>query len=253
MCPRHYISEDNGFMKAELFKRLVDEAFEIDKNIIILPFWRGESALHPYFIELMNYALDKGMDVHISTNGHFMEQNHIDIFNRCQFVTFSIHTDIGYKNALKFVQQKSNTTTAQASFVECEKTVEKYMKQSIDDENLLGFDSIRLYSEHGVDGVFGKSRITYDQKRNFCPKLKDSFVCAYDGNFSRCTYIWEVDKLFNLNETRLKDAWNHPRMNEIRQTYPDKDCLPCDQWSGHTNGKAWQMENGKKEHKVYNV
>lgn len=253
MCPRHYISEDSGYMSTELFKKLVDEAYNINKNIIILPFWRGESALHPSFIELMNYVLDKKLEVHISTNGHFMEQKHIDIFNRCKFVTFSIHSDIGYKNALKFVQQKNSTITAQASFVECEKTVEKYMKQAINDKNLLGFDSIRLYSEHTIDGVFGKSKITYAQQRSFCPKLNDSFVVAYDGNFSRCNHIWEADSSFNLNNISLKNAWEHDRMKQIRQTYPDNYCLPCDQWTGHTNGEAWQIKDGEKEHKVYNV
>lgn len=255
MCPRHYIDDNDGFMDSHLCMKLVNEALELDRGIKILPFWRGESALHPEFVELMSYALDRGAKIHISTNGHFMDSEHIDVFSRCEFVTFSIHSDLGYKNALKFLDKRDNSQGAivQVSFVECEKTVEKYLKETIKHEKLNGFDSVRLYKEHSLEGEFGRSKVDSSKKRAFCPKLKDTFVVAYDGSFSRCNHIWETEKEFNLNDITLKEAWSHQRMQEIRRSYPDDKCLPCDQWSGHTNGEAWRMIDGKKEHIVYGL
>lgn len=253
MCPRHYIDENSNYMKFKLFKKMIDEAYIINKDMVILPFWRGESALSPDFIKCMNYVLDKGLKVHISTNGHFMSEEHINVFKRCEFVTFSIHTDIGYKNAIKFAQEKTKEATVQASFVDCEKSVDKYMNKIIQDKKLLGLDSLRLYKEHTIDGVFGKNSSSTLEKRTFCPKLKNSFVVAYDGSFSRCNHIWQTDKTLNLNDISLSDAWIHPQMKNIRKNYPDTICQPCDQWTGHTNGEAWQMVNDVKEHKTYGI
>jgi len=141
----------------------------------------------------------------------------------------------------------------QISFVDSEKTVEKYLKETIDHKNLNDFDSVRLYKEHTIGGEFGKSVAEGEKNRVFCPKLKDTFVVAYDGSFSRCNHIWETENTFNLNNITLKDAWAHTRMQEIRKNYPDEKCLPCDQWSGHTNGEAWRMIEGKKEHFIYGL
>lgn len=253
MCPRHYVDAKDGYMSTQLFQKLCKEIAGEDKKSIVLPFWRGESCLHPDFKELMNFALELGLSLHLSTNGHFLDDEIADIFYRLEFLTFSLHTDLGFKNAQKFVSQKpkwSNVTT-QVSFVDSEKSVEKYLQKVVADEKLYGFDSVRLYKEHTVGGEFGKSADMLSRNRNFCPKLMNSFVVAYDGSFSRCNHIWMTEKHSNLNNASIKETWESDRMNEIRQSYPDKDCTPCDQWSGHTNGEAWLMNDGILKHIKY--
>ena len=98
MCPRHIIGKNPGYMTTELWTAMIDEVAALSKDIKILPFWRGESLLHKKFIQLSKYALDKGMKLHISTNGHYVEGEKADVLSRYEFVTFSIHTEEGFNN-----------------------------------------------------------------------------------------------------------------------------------------------------------
>lgn len=257
MCPRHYVKETDGYMPETLFKKLINEIANENSNAIVLPFWRGESCLHPKFTELLNYALAKKLRIHLSTNGHFMDEKFMDIFYRCEFVTFSIHTDLGYKNATKLLENKPtwSTVTTQISFVDSEKSTAKYLGScTTDNERLNGFDSVRLYTEHTIGGEFGKSKeLTLNKERHFCPKLTHTFVVSADGGFSRCNHIWEPEESGRLHESSIKELWKAERMQEIREKYPDEKCMPCDQWSGHTNGENWKIIDGKVVHYVHGV
>lgn len=256
MCPRHYIKDTEGYMSQQLFGKLVDEVEAENKQAILLPFWRGESCLHPDFSGLMNYVLDKKIRIHISTNGHFMSPEYMDIFYRCEFVTFSLHTDFGYKNASKFVESKPkwSRVTTQVSFVDSEKSTKKILAECSEDMDLKGFDSIRLYEEHTIKGEFGKSAGESKRSRVFCPKLSHTFVVSADGGYSRCNHIWVPEVAPNLSTASIKEVWEGARMKEIRGNYPDDKCGSCDQWTGHTNGEAWRKNpSGQIDHVVCGV
>jgi len=108
--------------------------------------------------------------------------------------------------------------------------------------NLQGFDTIRLYEEHTKDGKFGYSGKDIFESRTFCPKLTNTLVIASDGSISRCNHIWNTEN-YNLNAKSIKEAWESEIIGNIRKNYPDNLCLPCDQWSGNTNGKTWKIED----------
>lgn len=253
MCPRHYIKENDGYMESTLFMRLVDEIALANKDAIILPFWRGESCLHPKFAELVQYAIDKELRIHLSTNGHYNSKENCAVFYQCEFLTFSIHTTKGFENAQTILANKPKdcTTTFQISFVDSEKTTAKYLQHCVNDSNLLGFDSIRLYTEHTRDGKFGKSSAQKEHTRIFCPKLSHTFVVSSDGYFSRCNHIWKTQKQHNLQECSIAEVWQCETMQAIRRNYPDTQCAPCDQWSGHTCGQSWQNHNGTITHQIF--
>lgn len=67
-CAHCYRDErNNEFIDPTLFYRLIDEAIEIGVKIIDLT--GGEPTMHPRFIEFVEYAGDKGLEVHVCTNG----------------------------------------------------------------------------------------------------------------------------------------------------------------------------------------
>lgn len=256
MCPRHYISETAGHMDGTLFRKLIDEIEAEHSEAVVLPFWRGESCMHPEFVPLLNYALDKGARVHLSTNGHFMASKFKDVFYRCEFVTFSLHSKRGYENALCLIEQKPTDcqTVFQVSFVDSEISVEKYLEECTSDACLKGFDSVRCYEEHTICGKSGKSVNEVVAERTYCPKLIHTFVIAADGGFSRCNHIWKTEATLNLADITIQEAWKSLRMDEIRTQYPDEKCASCDQWSGHTNGQGWLKDvQGRVEHVFYSV
>lgn len=254
MCPRHYIKDTDGYMDANLFRKLVDEISEARPDAILLPFWRGESCMHPDFVELVDYALSRKLRVHLSTNGHYMDQAIEDVFHRCEFLTFSAHSKIGFQNAQKFIDNKpeGSKVTTQISFVDSERTAKLYFSGCVGDPQLRGFQGIRLYVEHSLGGEFGKTARTVNVARAFCPTLEQTFVVAADGSYSRCNHIWIPEAGTKLANATIADVWAGGRMNQIRSNYPDEKCTPCDQWTGHTNGEAWRKTSGGTiEHLVF--
>ena len=245
MCPRQYVHMTESHMSAALFQKLITEILLKNKDSIILPFWRGESCLHPDFVNLMSFALDHGMRIHLSTNGHFMSRDFMDVFYRCEFITFSLHTTKGFANARKMVSSKPDwsRTITQVSFVQSEKTVQKFLSECISDFSLLNFDSVRLYEDHTIDGLFGKSARTDSSKRIFCPKLKNTFVVSSKGDFSRCNHIWTPENDYDLNHHSIEQVWNSQEIFSLRNNYPDKSCSSCDQWTGHTRGQTWRKDS----------
>ena len=246
MCPRNHIKLPKGFMKTELWTKLIDEITEKFPNSIVLPFWRGESVLHPHFTKLCKYAFQKGIRMHFSTNGHIIPGNVKQLLHHFEFLTFSIHTPQGFKHANEIVQMKEQTRMTQISFVESEKTVE-YLNSLLSQPDMAGFDSIRLYKEHTINGIFGSDGMEHE-KRIFCPKLLDTLVIAIDGSISRCNHLWETENKWNANHLSISEIWQSPFMNEIMVNYPDSHCMRCSQWHGHTMGERWEFANGKINH-----
>lgn len=250
MCPRHHAGDRDGFMEGVLWRKLVDEIAKESPESIILPFWRGESLLHPEYAAFMEYALAKGMRVHMCTNGQILG-SFADVLSRIEFVTFSIHTPIGFSNAFEFLKFKRNgRPTIQVSFVEGEPSA-GWVNEVVSGPGLSGFDSVRLYKEHTMDGVFGSSGGAGGAGRAFCGKLKGTLVIAYDGTVSRCNHVWETEERLNAARTSIAEIWRSGRFNEIRREYPDKFCAPCGQWTGHTRGESWRMVEGKVVHQKF--
>ena len=252
MCPRHYISETNGTMREKLWRKIIDEVANVSPQAIVLPFWRGESLLHPDFIFLLEYALEKNIRIHIATNGIQVKEKTLGLLLKCEFVTFSIHTLKAYVHAQELlVLRKGGKPVIQVSFVREEKRTENLLKQIVHSKDLKGFDSARIYEPHSKNGVFGKAARSELTPRTFCLKLKNTLVIAHDGSISRCNHIWLTEKSININDVSIKDAWESAYMRSIRNGYPDAQCQSCDQWIGHTTGEAYSMDEGKVVHKIY--
>ena len=74
MCAaRNGMERKTGFMDFDLYRRLVDEASEIGIKNIIPHVW-GEPLLHPKFVEMVQYAKDRGMFVEFTTNGYLLDE-----------------------------------------------------------------------------------------------------------------------------------------------------------------------------------
>jgi len=190
------------------------------------------------------------MKLHISTNAHYAEGEKAEVLSRYEFITFSIHTDEGFNKAVEFAKQyKSESNTIQVSFVDAEQDLQHYMTQVLEHKDLMGFDAVRLYNEHSIDGEFGHSGLAKEQERFFCPKLENTLVIAFDGSISRCNHIWNTEE-YKIEESGIQKAWESMVMKTIRTNYPDAQCAKCDQWEGRTSGSFWKKE-GHKVDKVY--
>jgi pyruvate-formate lyase-activating enzyme len=62
-----------GFMDFGLYKKVIDDAADIGIRNIIPNVW-GEPLLHPKFVEMVQYAKDKGFFVEFTTNGYLLDE-----------------------------------------------------------------------------------------------------------------------------------------------------------------------------------
>jgi len=71
LCPtgNGALKRDTGFMRPDLFRRIVDELDDTYMRHFVPVMW-GESLLHPQFIELMRYARRKTWHISMTTNGN---------------------------------------------------------------------------------------------------------------------------------------------------------------------------------------
>ena len=247
MCDRSLVKNSSPYMSKDRFKAYIDQVVLDGFNPVVLPFWRGESCTHPYFVDLLEYALSKGVRIHLSTNGHFMEKQFVDIFYRCEFINFSAHNDRGIKSTLKFVENKPDwsKTDIQVSFVENEKTVAKYCSSIVSSPTLKGFDSVRYYEVHDQGQL--QNLKDFNSFQGACMKLQNTLVLDVNGSISRCAYIWnDAHENNSNNDISIQDLWNGFFLNDVRRNYPDNICGNCDQWAGKTTGKAWRIGQDKK-------
>lgn len=251
MCPRHHMMVPDTMMDVGLWRRLVDEIAARAPEAIVLPFWRGESLLHPQYCEMMEYALNKRLRMHMCSNGLLMLDRHFEVMSRMEFVTFSLHSRAGYEKAKAFAAYcKGRSITLQVSFVDCEETAKTLLSELTSLPDLGGFDSVRLYREHTKGGVFGGG-LADGSVRRFCPKLNDTIVIAADGSVSRCNHQWRTSPDLNVSGSTIADVWTSDVYSAVRSGYPDAKCASCDQWIGHTQGERWIMEGRQVKHEFF--
>ena len=57
-CPRRSMKDKLGFMEYGLYRKLIDEISHYPDRELVL-FHRGESLLHPQFLDMVRYARDR--------------------------------------------------------------------------------------------------------------------------------------------------------------------------------------------------
>jgi len=231
MCPRRYMTAPVGYMVEDMWLKLIDEC--VDRQAIVVPFWRGESLLHPKFNQFIDYALNRGARIQFATNGHFINENNVDLLTNFEFVSVSIHNRAALSKLEMLLKcRKVAKPIIQASFVESEKSAELF-------EKVTGLaDHVRIYKNHTLKGRFGKSEVQ-PRNRRFCTKLSKDIVIAYNGSISRCCYVWKTEKTMNATSLSVAKIWNNPSFRQIRENYPDAVCRQCDQWGGETLGEHY--------------
>lgn len=245
MCPSQFKpDEPKGYMHPVLFRRIIDEAAE-HLPVTLVPFFRGESLLHPGFRELLLYAHQKGLKpIQLATNGKLVTSSvaswllelPIDFISFSLPVTeqdleSSVHSFIYLRNYFK------SATEVQVSTVAGRK--EQWAK-----ENFIYFwknhaDRVRIYAEHSKGGVMGKLDVlpAPDMARRTCAKVEQDMVILWDGRVHACCYDWFRDTpLGNVNDQSIEEIWQGAEYKFLRQQHhgerpmTDPVCSTCDMW-----------------------
>lgn len=260
MCPRQYINFRKGFLKYDLFKKAVDEISEYPGTGII-PFFRGESLLHPDFIPMLRYIKSKGIiSVQLSTNAALLNEKMSEAIldSGIDFISFSLDgfneriynkirrgADFGLivrniKNFLKKKRRRALPQT-QVSLVETrltKKTIPDFVARWID---LV--DRVRVYKEHSSGGRFGslKDGNKSGMKiRKPCLKLVTEMAVYYNGDVAICNHDWNRKQFIgNTAKQTLRDIWNNRQYQALRRMHLEGNinrgivCYGCGHWKAY--------------------
>lgn len=263
-CPRQCMQMEIGFMEMDLYKKIIDEASShLPVKLVI--FFRGESLLHPQFMECVRYAKEKKIGpIQFATNALGLTSELAEQIADAgvDFISFSLDTidPEVYKQSrltgdlsvsMENVKQMSEicadrkrrglfSPTLQVSTIE----IPVYMERQ---EEFIQFwkkyaDIVRVYYEHDDQGRFRNKAIQKQLEREVperlpCRKVFTDMLIYWDGRLALCNYDWRGElKGINVNHMSLQEAWDSEYYEEIRNMHMEKCisddimCRDCDHW-----------------------
>ena len=263
MCPRHLMKGKQGYMEFDLYKKIIDEISQ-HKPLALVPFFRGESMLHPDFIRMLEYAKKAGITpIQIASNATRLTKEIatalVDL--EIDFISFSIDSinpatyanirvngklDQVLKNIEYFceyrLQKKSKLPEVQVSIVRTETNQDeidefvKYWRNKV--------DRVRLFEQHTADGNFGSVGALKDRfqfpRRLPCHKVFREMNVYWNGQVALCCHDWDrTEMIGDLNTHTVAEIWKGQRYTGIQATHlTDLDnmeelCKNCDQWKAY--------------------
>ena len=279
-CPSNYLKKVPwGFMEEALFKRVIDEVAG-EKNVTVVPFFRGEPLLHPKFNELMDYVkLKKIKSVQIATNATLLndEVSKKILDSSISFISFSLDApDKKTYEALRINSDYEDVINNVESFINSRNSLRKKLPiiqvsavKTAENKNLVKnfidrwiglVDRVRIYKEHSQGGKFGviKGEKNKVGKRKPCKKLFEDIVIYWDGKVAICNHDWNrVKFLGDASKDSIRDIWDSDLYRKEREKQLtllfDKDdiCKSCSHWeSFYTKkgliGEVYSKKDSKK-------
>ncbi len=248
-CPRKFVKDLNGFMDLVLFRGLVDEAAAYPETILVLH-RRGESLLHPNFIEMMDYIQGRFETVQLATNAtQLTGENAKAIIGAVTFLSFSIDTPHLYdttrqparyedvkENILTFIKMNEtcgHPVTTQVSMVRTDNVSERDVRV-FENTWIHRVDRVRIYEEHSTNGDFGSLKKGRKERKPCVMPFYEMLIYA-DGKIGRCNHDWDGNPVGHIGQKGIKEIWNNNVYHNLRQQHEsmcitDAVCVSCDSW-----------------------
>ncbi|MFN8357022.1 MAG: SPASM domain-containing protein [Spirosomataceae bacterium] len=256
-CPSglRSFTRPTGMLQEDLFKQTIDELHETLLYLIF--YFQGEPYLHPQFIELVQYAAQKGIYTATSTNAHYLTDSaakktvesgldrliiSIDGTTQETYQQYRVGGKLekvleGTRNIIKW-KKALNSKTPHVVF---QFLVVRPNEHQIDEvkqlAKSLGVDEVGLKTAQIYDYENGSELIpTLDQyaryakqadgsykiKNKFidhCWKMWHSCVITWDGLVVPCCFDKDADyRLGDLKQQTFKELWHSQAYNRFRQS-----------------------------------
>lgn len=261
-------------MSSELYHKIIDEMAE-HPGITLVPFFRGESFLHPHFFEFLKYARQKGVGpIQLTSNATALtESNALKLLELgIDFVSFSLDSndDETYRevrgfelgkvrdNVERFLRLREamnlDRPVVQVSAVEtaaARRHIEDFISYW---RNRV--ERVRIYTEHSQGGVYGRLDTGNPSlpRRLPCKKPVTEMVIYWDGQVALCNHDWSRKEfLGNVSRQSIQEVWRGAPYREVRARHregrcdEDPSCSGCDHWkvSYLPEGRVGRVIEGK--------
>lgn len=259
-CPRKYMEAERGDLDPALATAALEE-MATRLPVTLVPFFRGESLLHPQWSLILEKACALGVGpIQLATNASLLTEARARRMLELplQILSFSMDTidPEKYKrfrggdyheslaNVLRFLEWRSkcnNPIQVQVSAVENAENKDEI-------EAFVAFwspkvDRVRIYAEHSGDGAPGSLADPPLPRaaRRLCHKVMEDMVICWNGDVALCNHDWtrRVTGQFigNIGDGGIAKIWNGPAYERIRTAHEKGDvsgiapCESCDHWA----------------------
>ncbi|MFH2055038.1 MAG: radical SAM protein [bacterium] len=259
MCPRHLMETNLGNMEPMLFRQIIDDMAQVPGTALV-PFFRGESLLHPQCVEMIAYAKEQGIvPIQFTTNATQLtpEVSKALIDLKVDFISFSVDSvdpetyasirpgaslEQVLKNIRYFCDYRRHNGTQlpeiQVSVVKTSSTA-KQIPQFVKYWRGL-VDRVRVYEQHSEDGNFGSlayATSSHPQVRQACHKPFTDLVIYWDGSVALCNHDWvRENALGNVDCHTIAEIWQSESYQRVRNAHLNDHnslealCRSCDHW-----------------------
>ncbi|MDX2067225.1 MAG: SPASM domain-containing protein [Haliscomenobacter sp.] len=255
-CPSglRAFSRPTGNLRSDFFRKTIDELHR-DLSILIF-YFQGEPYINPDFLNMVQYASQRGIYTITSTNGHFLNEENarktiesgldrliISVDGSTQEVyeqyRKSGHLEVvlqGARNVVKWKKKlKSKTPHLIFQFLVVRPN-EHQIPEIYKLAKEIGIDEVRLKTAQIYDYAQGNPLIPeqdrYSRYRrqadgsyriknqllNHCWKLWHACVITWDGMVVPCCFDKDAQyRMGNLQEQPLRELWQQQPYREFRQ------------------------------------
>lgn len=252
-CGQQTMKRQKGFMEEKIFQKVADEC-ALHKTPIRLIRW-GEPFLHPQITNFIEYAKNKGLAVHVTTNGQIIseEQMKAIIEAKLDSLIFSFQGadkteyeimrnnkqyDILKKNILRMVELRGDS---EKPFIHISCTMTDETKEQIDkfvqdwgsvaDSVGVGKTNLSRLSLEQIKSLDNlgkllevKNRETVKKIYTPCSEVYQKLSVDWNGDVSCCCMDFD-DYLTvgNINENSLEEIWNNSEKLKLFRRMLDKN------------------------------
>jgi radical SAM protein with 4Fe4S-binding SPASM domain len=255
-CPSglRAFTRPTGNLRADFFRRIIDE---LHRELTYLIFYfQGEPYINPRFLEMVQYARQRGLYTITSTNGHFLDEDNARKTVKSGLDRLIISVD----GATQEVYQQYRKEGSLEKVLEGARRVVRWKRELKSATPHLIFQFLvvrpnehqipairRLAREIGVDEVKLKSAQIYDFENgnpliptkehfsryirqpdgtyvlknslaNHCWKLWHSCVITWDGAVVPCCFDKDArHRLGHLRQSSFKQLWHSPAYHNFRR------------------------------------
>lgn len=235
MCPHSQMERSVGYMKPELFRRIIDQAAPQLEFAYLHHL--GESLFHGRIGELIRYGRSRGVAMGLSTNATYLDHRKAKLLleNGLDFLVISMdgaspdtyeRVRVGgdfattFKNVRNFFEMKKQIENNTTVVVQMIVTEQNRHEIELFSQHWDGQVMIKEARDWAGQVKLGVRHVPPPIKQTPCRMLWTELTVLWDGAVVPCVNVYEKQNVIgNLAEQTLDEVWNSPLMQEFRAAH----------------------------------